>query len=143
MPAMPRLLALGVVLLCGCVTERYANYHPVREAWKLAYRVSEVHDLMLLSQQRAGTDAVVERTGYLSWQVTSSRGTADCNVLTRDRYHCEPDLEAEVAPTPPRVRLPSAPPLPGEEAPMRKPLRASYPSELRRVFAPMGPTVSP
>jgi hypothetical protein len=134
MRAMPRLLALGVVLLCGCVTERYANHHPVREGWKLAYRVSEVHDMMLLSQQRAGSDAVVERTGYLSWHVASARGTADCNVLTRDRYRCEPDLELDVPPPPPPLR---------DVGPMRKPLRASSPSGLGSLFQPMGPTVTP
>jgi hypothetical protein len=91
--------------------------------------------MMLLSQQRAGSDAVVERTGYLSWHVASARGTADCNVLTRDRYRCEPDLELDAPPPPPSM---PAPPLP-----LRKPLRASSPGGLQGLFQPMGPTVTP
>lgn len=114
-----------VILLffCSCAVERPVG---IPERWRLAHRTAVVPDMMETSRQRAGPEAMVERKGYLSWEIVSSRGTSECNVLNAEQYRCEPDLEVELPKPPPPAKFVgplSPPPLPDAPAAVRKPLR--------------------
>ena len=49
---------------------------------------------MELARQRAVADATATRTGYFSWDVSSSRGTTRCNVVGKT-WRCDHELDPE------------------------------------------------
>jgi len=49
--------------------------------------------LMERSRARLGADAKAEQTGYFSWTLSASSGTAECNVLDVELFRCRPDLD--------------------------------------------------
>lgn len=111
---MRRLLLVAAALLTGCNAlsanlvltatalpwDSSRPYPPLQctdcdvektEADELAERVPV---LMEKSRERAGPDAKVTRTGYFSWQVSSPRVVAQCNV-GRGRWKCDRALGVE------------------------------------------------
>ncbi len=59
-----------------------------------AARLSKVvPELMEKSRQRLGADAVAEQVGFFTWELSSSRGSAQCRLAAEKYYACTPDLD--------------------------------------------------